>query len=1238
RLFSSSRRSVDNTSPASQPGDIPSCVYESGAILEEEYQESFGMTAEHSESVPSILRKITPPRLSDPPPGGGATPTRHSAYVTSRGHRFATAAAIYNEPCDARRAGSSSGGSTSTFKRTALRRASLAASIYCDTEHHRQDVFQPPSSPQGSPDSLQLTSSNHLREGSGSAVFTVTNGWKNDVTSHMSQHWKEHDSGSSSLSNSRHGSSSKKHRKSRREGNSTEESPKPIKSMMQVFWRRHSSSSSNNPEKVATSPRTRTLSPSQSPLSRKTSAPAVSSLEQALRIARGQVEDEVGKIREKGESAAYDLTSEALAYQSPPPGRFLPRIPEHGEGNYSATQMEQLKASVVRRPNSRSDRSSFNSAPPGTYWPDGGTTPQPVISHQPQQQPQPQHHSPAFGLVERLPRIPPLSRPTSSVFFGGARSPVTSFCASPARTVSPTPFFHRPLPPPPPLVDRRGDKMSKSFNLGGSSGPMWHAIPPKSPTGEIEVIDTAVYSNVKIPLLRMASPPAGSGSSTGHSPLAHTGGSMRVHSQSPPPPTTQPQLVARDHRQRQQQAPLAHTSSSPGLERRRNFSPRQQTTATTTAATTAASSSHSASPTLSNSPSFSNHPVVLQGNTQISHHPASPFAPIARTTSCGSRTSPSAASAAAATASSLRSNSDVTAPTRPCAQSYHRPAVSPPPEHQRAICSPCASASNSSAVRQIPDDGESDGVQSTSGGPQPSRRRKDLAATYEEAWDVKMSRRLGGMDVSRLAEALPNSNFKRYDLVRASDRPLRSPATPAPVVRSPSLSPVLTSTEGIVMRQPRPAPRASFRNSSTDTVINREMMPSPFRLKQNRVASPTMNLSISPSVKEGPASPSASAAPVTDYDYAYNRSWSMGVQLNLSLNLASNTDGSADQRVGPMAVEVGEKPVLSISGASSPPPPPPHRSASIMTPTTTQFSPPQSPTPMRRQCAIPHVTADVGVGMSPPSSRARGVHNPLASGVPIPLTPSSPPSEESSSTMRGDTSDAASTAATVAVPGLLPHMSRLLADWDNMSTDSCEEPWDVRHGKVISQLTSSRFIDPSEVLSAVANENHNGAATGASGGGVSNGHSEGRVAAGLVMDGEGAVPMSPSSNISQPISCPSPHARSPSDVKTQNCLKPLNEQPWFHPNLTRFGAEKRLRSEPEGSFLVRNSETLKNEYSLTVKHNGFLHMRITRDAQGQFVLGEYSQPYPSIPHMISHYEQTQVPVKGADSVTLCHPR
>ncbi|VDD75921.1 unnamed protein product [Mesocestoides corti] len=509
-----------------------------------------------------------------------------------------------------------------------------------------------------------------------------------------------------------------------------------------------------------------------------------------------------------------------------------------------------------------------------------------------------------------------------------------------------------------------------------------------------------------------------------------------------------------------------------------------------------------------------------------------------------------------------------------------------------------------------------EGFQQAPGGPRSSRRRKDLVATYEEAWDVKMSRRLGGMDVSRLAEGLPNgnsSNFKRFDLVRSSDRPTVTPTSSITVMRSPSLSPVLTSTEGVKLREPKPASRTSFRNSSNDTLINREIVVSPFRLKQNRVASPTVALSVSPNPRATPPS-SSSEAPVTDYDYAYNRSWSMGVQLNLSLNLASNTGSSADQTAGTPTGDPAEKP------STSPPPPPPHRSASIMTPTTTQFSPTHSPTLMRHQRQHDVITA-----ASPTTPRARGVHNPLASGVP--LTPSSP-SGESSSTVKGDTPD---TSGGGTVPGLLPHMSRLLADWDNMSTDSCEEPWDVRQGKVISQLTRSRFIDPSEVLSAVANGNHNGAAT------ISNGHDEGRSTKGGA-EAEGvAPPLPPSLGISPPASCASPVARSPSDSKVHDCLKPLSEQPWFHPNLTRVAAEKRLRSEPEGSFLVRNSETIKNEFSLTVKHNGFLHMRITRDAQGQFVLGEYSQPYPSIPHMISHYEQTQVPVKGADSVTLFHP-
>lgn len=346
-------------------------------------------------------------------------------------------------------------------------------------------------------------------------------------------------------------SSSKKHRKSRREdGNKSavEGGSKPIKTLMQAFWRRHSSSnhdtnknsninnndvdSSSNTEKISTiaTTRTRTLSPSHSLINGKVRSSGVSSLEQALRIASGQVEDPEIKDRIQldtsfGDDSVYDLTNDSTVYQSPVSqngGGYLPRIPEHRETNYpesSAVRMERLKASVVRRTNSRSDRNELNSAPPGIYWPDGETSqPTPPSSQFPlQQQSSISHrHAPALPqtqFIDRLPRISPLSRPTSTVFYPGTRSPpITSFCASPVRTVSPTPFLNRPLPPPPQpqqqataFIDRREDKMSKSFNCGGPrSGPMWQAIPPpKSPTGElVEIIDTMVYSNVKIPLLR----------------------------------------------------------------------------------------------------------------------------------------------------------------------------------------------------------------------------------------------------------------------------------------------------------------------------------------------------------------------------------------------------------------------------------------------------------------------------------------------------------------------------------------------------------------------------------------------------------------------------------------------------------------------------------------------------------------------------------------------------------------
>lgn len=40
---------------------------------------------------------------------------------------------------------------------------------------------------------------------------------------------------------------------------------------------------------------------------------------------------------------------------------------------------------------------------------------------------------------------------------------------------------------------------------------------------------------------------------------------------------------------------------------------------------------------------------------------------------------------------------------------------------------------------------------------------------------------------------------------------------------------------------------------------------------------------------------------------------------------------------------------------------------------------------------------------------------------------------------------------------------------------------------------------------------------------------------------------------------------------------------WYHGSITRFDAENLLRTAREGSYLVRNSESTKQDYSLSLK-------------------------------------------------------
>ncbi|XP_058831050.1 uncharacterized protein LOC131689775 [Topomyia yanbarensis] len=112
-----------------------------------------------------------------------------------------------------------------------------------------------------------------------------------------------------------------------------------------------------------------------------------------------------------------------------------------------------------------------------------------------------------------------------------------------------------------------------------------------------------------------------------------------------------------------------------------------------------------------------------------------------------------------------------------------------------------------------------------------------------------------------------------------------------------------------------------------------------------------------------------------------------------------------------------------------------------------------------------------------------------------------------------------------------------------------------------------------------------------------------------------------------------------SNVDLIDATIPLDRQGWYHGSISRIDAEKILRSLGEGSFLVRNSESTRQDYSLTLKSaKGYMHMRIQRDPEtAQFILGQFSRPFPTIPDMIRHFCLNRLPVRGAEHMCLLEP-
>jgi len=105
----------------------------------------------------------------------------------------------------------------------------------------------------------------------------------------------------------------------------------------------------------------------------------------------------------------------------------------------------------------------------------------------------------------------------------------------------------------------------------------------------------------------------------------------------------------------------------------------------------------------------------------------------------------------------------------------------------------------------------------------------------------------------------------------------------------------------------------------------------------------------------------------------------------------------------------------------------------------------------------------------------------------------------------------------------------------------------------------------------------------------------------------------------------------------------LEQQSWYHGCISRSEAESLLYPTKEGSFLVRTCDLSTSYrhgpyYSIAIKSaKGFMHLKIVRDGEGNFVLGVFSQAFKSIPEMIHYYSINRLPIRGAEHMSLRHP-
>ncbi|CAF1098865.1 unnamed protein product [Adineta steineri] len=86
----------------------------------------------------------------------------------------------------------------------------------------------------------------------------------------------------------------------------------------------------------------------------------------------------------------------------------------------------------------------------------------------------------------------------------------------------------------------------------------------------------------------------------------------------------------------------------------------------------------------------------------------------------------------------------------------------------------------------------------------------------------------------------------------------------------------------------------------------------------------------------------------------------------------------------------------------------------------------------------------------------------------------------------------------------------------------------------------------------------------------------------------------------------------------------LESEPWYFKSIRRIDAEKQLMSDvnEHGSFLIRDSETKKTDFSLSIRDNDSVkHYRIRQSEDGRYYIARRTT-FTNLPELVIHYTKT----------------